>query len=248
MTYATLAAANAARWHRAALTKDAAFAAAARRLMAAKVRFAAVAAATGVPWFVIAVIHHRESSGDFRGVLHNGERIIGTGRKTTLVPKGHGPFASWEAAAVDALVNCHPYAARNTDWSVGGTLTLIERYNGLGYFSRGLPSPYLWAGTDQYAKGKYVRDGVFDASAVDGQLGCAGLLMALQRLDPTIRFADAPGAPLAPAVAAATAVVAGAAVPAAASAMSWPALATAAGLVAVAALAAWLIWRARRKH
>lgn len=249
MTYATLAAANAARWHRAVLTKDDAFTAVARKLVAAKVRYVAVAATAGVPWFVIAVIHQREAAGDFRGVLHNGERIIGTVRKTTLVPKGRGPFASWEASALDALVNCHPYAARNTDWSIGATLTLLERYNGLGYFSRGLASPYLWAGTDQYVKGKYVRDGVFDANAVDGQLGCAGLLMALQRLDPTIRFADPPGAPPTPVLATAIAVVAaGAAVPAAASVMSWPALAVAAGLAAVAALAGWLIWRAYRAH
>jgi lysozyme family protein len=246
MTYATLTAANAARWQRAVLTKADAFAAAAQKLLAAKPRYAAVATVTGVPWFVIAVIHERESSGDFRGVLHNGEAIIGTGRKTTLVPKGRGPFSSWEDAAVDALTNCHPYAARNTDWSAGGTLTLLERYNGLGYFSRGLPSPYLWAGTDQYAKGKYVRDGVFDAGAVDKQPGCAGLLMALQQDDPTIRFAVASRSQIAPAVVATAAVAAGAA-PVAASVLSWPPVAVVAGLALAAALIGWLIWRARRK-
>lgn len=245
----SLEADNAARWMQARLTSGPQATAVAKTLIGNQARYLTVARQTGVPWFVIAVIHQREAAGDFRGVLHNGERIIGTVRKTTLVPKGRGPFASWEASALDALVNCHPYAARNTDWSIGATLTLLERYNGLGYFSRGLASPYLWAGTDQYVKGKYVRDGVFDANAVDGQLGCAGLLMALQRLDPTIRFADPPGAPPTPVLAAATAVVAaGAAVPAAASVMSWPALAVAAGLAAVAALAGWLIWRAYRAH
>lgn len=243
MTHATLAAANAARWHRAALLRDDAFVAAARKLLAAKSRYQAVAAETGVPWFVIAVIHHREASGDFRGVLHNGEAIIGAGRRTTLVPKGRGPFASWEEAAKDALAECHPYAARHGDWSIGGTLTLLERYNGLGYFSRGLPSPYLWAGTDQYATGKYVRDGVFDATAEDRQLGCAGLLMALQRLDPAIRFA---AGPLSPAVVAAAG--AAAAVPAAAALAPWPAAAVIAALGVAAALAGWLIWRARRQR
>jgi lysozyme family protein len=243
MTYATLAAANAARWHRAALTRNDAAMAAARKLVAAKARYGRVAAATGVPWFVVAVIHQRESSGDFRGILHNGERIVGSGRVTTRVPKGRGPFASWEAAAQDALTDCHPYAARNTDWSLGGTLLLLERYNGLGYFSRGLPSPYLWAGTDQYVRGKYVRDGVFDATAVDGQLGCAALLMALQRLDPTVRLAEPPRAP----AIAAGAVVAGAAVTAAAWRISWFGLAAIAGVAAVAALAGWLVWRARRR-
>jgi lysozyme family protein len=39
------------------------------------------------------------------------------------------------------------------------------------------------SGTNQYASGKYVRDGVYDPNAVDGQLGCAGLLMAMMELD-----------------------------------------------------------------
>ena len=101
------------------------------------------------------------------------------------VPAGRGPFASWEAAAVDALVSCASYTARNADWSIGWALTKLEEYNGLGYAARGLPSPYLWSGTDQYKSGKYVRDGVYDPNAVDGQFGCAGLLKAMAGLDAT---------------------------------------------------------------
>jgi len=33
-----------------------------------------------------------------------------------------------------------------------------------------------------------VRDGVYDADAVDSQLGCAGLLLAMVALDPSIEF------------------------------------------------------------
>ena len=80
-------------------------------------------------------------------------------------------------------MNCAPYAARNKDWSIGGALTELEQYNGLGYASRGVPSPYLWAGTNQYKSGKYVRDGVYDPHAVDSQPGCAGLLLAMMELD-----------------------------------------------------------------
>jgi hypothetical protein len=104
------------------------------------------------------------------------------------VPAGRGPFVSWEDAAVDALVHCAPYAARNTNWSIGGTLTKLEEYNGLGYATRRQPSPYIWSGTDQYRSGKYVRDGVYDPSAVDHQLGCAGLLMTMMALEPSISF------------------------------------------------------------
>ena len=65
---------------------------------------------------------------------------------------------------------------------------MLEEYNGLGYASRGVPSPYVWSGTDQYRSGKYVRDGVYDPNAVDSQLGCAGLLMAMMALDRSIDF------------------------------------------------------------
>lgn len=112
--------------------------------------------------------------------LHADQRIIGTGKKTTLVPKGRGPFSSWEEAAVDALMNCHPYAGKNKDWSIAGTLDILERYNGLGYRNKGLPSPYLWAGTDQYVKGKYVADGKYDPNHVDQQLGVAPILMKIR--------------------------------------------------------------------
>jgi len=185
---AALKAANERRWANARITRKATFTPAAKKLVANKARYQAVEALTGVPWWFIAVVHNRESGADFRGVLHNGEKILGTGKKTKLVPKGRGPFTTWEEAAVDALKNCGPYAAKNKDWSVGGTLTLLEQYNGLGYFNKGLPSPYVWAGTDQYSKGKYVADGKFDANAVDQQLGCAGLILAMEAIDPSIAF------------------------------------------------------------
>lgn len=107
------------------------------------------------------------------------------------MPAGRGPFRSWEEAAIDALVNCAPHAARNKDWSPGGTLTKLEEYNGLGYAARGRPSPYIWAGTDQYKSGKYVRDGVYDPNVVDSQPGCARLQLAMMGLDPTITFTAA---------------------------------------------------------
>ncbi len=59
----------------------------------------------------------------------------------------------------------------------------MEMYNGPGYAKRGLPSPYIWAGTNQYAKGKYIADGHFDPNAVDHQLGCAGLIARMALID-----------------------------------------------------------------
>jgi lysozyme family protein len=138
---------------------------------------------------VIAVIHERECSQDWSRSLAQGDPW---NRVSVHVPAGRGPFRSWEQAAVDALVNCAPHAARNRNWSIGRTLTMLEQYNGLGYAARGRPSPYIWAGTDQYRAGKYIRDGVFDPNVVDSQLGCAGLLMTMMTLDPTITFTGSP--------------------------------------------------------
>jgi lysozyme family protein len=174
------------------LTRD--FVSAARHLVAprAKARYQAVSAKTGVPWPVIAVIHQRECSQDWSGSLAQGDPW---NRVSVHVPAGRGPFRSWEEAAIDALVNCAPYAARNKDWSIGRTLAKLEQYNGLGYAARGRPSPYIWSGTDQYEAGKYVRDGVYDPNVVDSQPGCAGLLLAMMALDPSITSMDAAIAP-----------------------------------------------------
>src|SRR5262249_6922298 len=153
----------------------------------------------------------RECSQSWTGSLAQGDPW---NKVSVHVPAGRGPFPSWEDAAVDALVNCSPRTAQWTDWSVGGALSLLEQYNGLGYANRGVPSPYIWAGTDQYRSGKYVRDGIYDPTAIDRQLGCAGLLMAMMQLDSSISFAasgpaskerappgPSPGAPSKPSIA-----------------------------------------------
>jgi len=190
---APLKAANAKRWNAAKVTRD--VTATAKRLVAAKARYQAVESKTGVPWFVIAVIHMRESSQSWGGSLAQGDPW---NRVSVHVPAGRGPFNSWEEAAIDALVSCGPWLARNKDWSDAGTLTRLEEYNGLGYYKRGRPSPYVWAGTNQYSSGKYIRDGAYDPDAIDTQPGCAGLILAMMVLDPSIKFGDAKGPILPP--------------------------------------------------
>src|SRR6266704_1703251 len=184
---AALKQANEKRWASAKMLRPGTFKAVATHLVApvAKQRYQAVSAQLAkmdltVPWPFIAVAHERESSQDWSGSLAQGDPW---NRVSTHVPAGRGPFRSWEEAAIDALVNCSPHAARNRDWSIGGTLTMLEAFNGFGYEARGIPSPYIWSGTDQYRSGKFVADHVFDPNAVDQQLGCAGLLMAMMALD-----------------------------------------------------------------
>ena len=184
---AKLKAANAARWS--AMRVDPALAATldavAARLIApaTKTRYRIVAAQTSVPWFAIAVIHERESSQSWAANLAQGDPWNAV---SVHVPKGQGPFDCWEDAAVNALTRCPPYAAHWADWSIGGALTLLEEYNGLGYARRGVPSPYLWAATDQYKSGKYIADGHYDPNAVDHQLGCAALLARMAAADQSI--------------------------------------------------------------
>lgn len=144
---------------------------------------------TGVPWWFIAVVHEREASQSWIGSLAQGDPWD---EVSTHVPAGRGPFRSWDDAAVDALLNCSPFAGHNRDWTIGGALTMMEQYNGLGYASHHVPSPYVWSGTDQYTSGKYVRDGFYDPSVVDQQLGCAGMLMTMMALDASVKF----GAPV----------------------------------------------------
>lgn len=141
-------------------------------------RYRVVSVACGVPEKLIFALHYRESSLSFSGVLHNGERILGTGRKTQLVPKGRGPFTTWEEAAIDALMlkkNIFPKA-----WDFKSMCDLAEKFNGMGYARRGELSPYVWAGTERHDEtGKYVADGKYSSTAIEKQLGVAALLIEL---------------------------------------------------------------------
>jgi lysozyme family protein len=149
----------------------------------AKERYQAVSNKTKVPWAIIAVIHEREASQSWKGNLGQGDPW---NRVSIHVPRGRGPFKSWEDAAVDALAHCPPFAANWKDWSIGGSLTLLEEYNGLGYAAREKPSPYIWAATDQYKRGKFIADGHYDPNVIDHQLGCAALLARMKQLDSSI--------------------------------------------------------------
>ena len=201
-TNAAMITANAARFAHAKIKpeRQAVIDKTARRLVSAdnKAWFVAEEKRTNVAWPVIAIIKEREAGADpaFQKSIAQGDPW---NRKSMHVPKNRGPFKSWYEAADDALIKCAPYAGLWQDWSVGGTLTILEKYNGVGYANKGKPSPYIWSFTNQYVKGKYVADGVYDPDAVDQQIGCAALLLAMQKLDPSITFAPA-GTPPRPSV------------------------------------------------
>jgi len=175
--------------------------AAAQKMIANKARYQAVAASTGVPWTVIAVNHELECGLSFNKHLHNGDPLSA---KTVNVPKGRPPGNppwTWEQSAADALTEY----AKWKDWSVAGTLYMLERYNGVGYrlYHPSVLSPYLWSYSTHYTMGKYGSDGKWSPTLVSKQPGTAVLLRRLAELgesgftdQPTPSAAAAGGAPL----------------------------------------------------
>lgn len=150
------------------------------------------------PWWFIAVVSEREYGGPphWDKQLGQGDPL---GQVSTHDPRGRGPFFgadAWERGCLDALIDCGPHAAKWKDWSPGGTMTIWEEYNGLGYANMGVPSAYVWSSTDQYVSGKYVADHDYRAGVVDVQEGCAGILARMMLLDKTIKFGvTVPGTP-----------------------------------------------------
>jgi lysozyme family protein len=151
-----------------------------RAIAESKPRYDQVANATGVPWYVIGMIHEMEGGLNFTTHLHNGDPLT---RRTVQVPSGRPPTGvppfQWEDSAIDALT-LEGFPAVKL-WSVERIAYQLEAYNGWGYRSRetGINTPYLWSATTNYRKGKFVRDGVFDPDAVSGQIGAMALLRRL---------------------------------------------------------------------
>jgi uncharacterized protein (TIGR02594 family) len=146
--------------------------------LANKSKYESVSKATGVPWFVISIIHQMESDCNWKTHLHNGDSLSA---RTIQVPAGRPktgePPFTWEESAIDAL--SYDKLSENTDWSILRILYLWTKYNGMGYDRKGLNSPYVWASTTVQTKGKYVSDGVFDPDAISKRCGCVAMLKTL---------------------------------------------------------------------
>lgn len=164
------------------------------RIKAGQSRYEGVAATlgNGIPWWFIGICHYMEAGmfgvKNFNYHLHCGDLLTG---RTFHVPKGRPKFNpgngtnppsatnpyTWEESALDAL-RFSGYD-KITDWSIENCLILFEKYNGLGYKKKGVPSPYLWSYTTAYVKGKYVDDGKYDTNAVSHQPGTAAIMKLL---------------------------------------------------------------------
>jgi lysozyme family protein len=134
-----------------------------------------------IPYYFIGIIHNMECGLDFGQHLHNGDSLKS---RTVSVPKGR-PIEPPESSrgysffesAIDAL-KMKEYDKKES-WTLPEILYRLESYNGWGYYHKNINSPYLWAGTNLYTKGKYVSDGVFDENAVSKQIGSAAIISLL---------------------------------------------------------------------
>ena len=152
------------------------------RIVANKARYEGAVAGTSVPWWFVAIVQAMEADFNFwfQRHLHNGDPLTArtvqhpAGRPATGAP----PF-TWEQSAQDAME--HQKLTKIARWPLVIALFQWHRYNGVEneYKRRGIPTPYLWSGSQHYSKGKYVRDGVFDSEAVSQQVGAAVLLRIL---------------------------------------------------------------------
>lgn len=153
--------------------------AAATKILANKSRYDAVASATGVPWYVIAIIHNLEASLSFSKHLHNGDPLTA---RTVQVPAGRPlgePPFTWEESARDAIGMKN--LSRIGNWTVERLAHVFEGFNGWGYRSRDVNSPYLWSFSTHYSKGKFVADGKYSDTSVSQQIGAMVLLKALEQ-------------------------------------------------------------------
>ena len=161
-------------------------------------RYEIVADRTGIPWELIAALHYRESGMKFNTYLHNGQKL---GKPTTMVPRGvmFGE-GEWELAAIHALGgnlsvdelrgNQPKKHFQNIRTSLGidkdtqelsKLFAFAESYNGLGYRGKGVPTPYVYSGTNMYTTGHFYADNKFSPDRSDRSVGVAALVIALKK-------------------------------------------------------------------
>jgi lysozyme family protein len=160
----------------------------AKRILSYKDKYTSLSNKTKVPWYVIGIIHYRESDLNFNTHLHNGNSLKNpTVDEPAGRPNPGGKNFTFEESAIDALsINTGatniPMKSRNYS-SIGLILKALEEYNGLGYTQfEGINSPYIWSGTNLYTIGKYREDGKIDMNLKDSQIGAAAIIKELQKL------------------------------------------------------------------
>ena len=143
-------------------------------------KYEVVQKVTGVPWYVVGVMDELEAGGGCCRHLHNGDPLTD---RTVHAPRGQpedgDPPFTWYQSALDALEG---HGMTDVErWDVPDLIWNLERWNGFGYRSRDVLSPFIWSGSQYHERGKFIADGVYDPSATSNQVGAALLLKSLAR-------------------------------------------------------------------
>ena len=152
----------------------------AKNLLIHRDRFLAMQSLCGVPALWVMPVFERENP-SFNSYLGNGDPLD---RVTVHVPRGRGPFDSWEKGAADALTLDHITQVKIWTWPMA--CYEWELWNGFGPRNHGRTSGYVWSGTTIYQGGKYIADGVWSRGTWDSQLGCVEIARAIAELDSEI--------------------------------------------------------------
>lgn len=159
----------------------------ATRLLKNRDRFLSLQTECGVPALWVMPVFERENP-DFNAYLGNGDPLS---KPTVHVPRGRGPFSSWEAGAADALKLDHVMLC--PEWTWERACYEWELWNGFGPRSHGRTSGYLWSGTSEYHGGKYISDGVWSRGSWDHQIGCVIVSKVIAEMDEEIGKGFSPG-------------------------------------------------------
>lgn len=167
--------------------RDAAVERTAQKLLLSLDRYKQLEHRLNIPAAFIMCVHEREGGGRFDTYLGNGQSIR---RVTTIVPKGRGPFETFEDGAYDALIVVQKMGnIPLSEWDEAGLAWFLEKMNGFGYrLFKHIPSPYLWGATNHQRRGKYIRDGVYDANVMDIQLGGMAIYAKIIEIRPELRL------------------------------------------------------------
>lgn len=163
------------------------------RLLHDKAIYQRIFDTTGVPVAALMALAEREMTGNLHCYLGNGQRLT---MRTTIVPIGRGPFPDtpdgFVRGAIDALHldGLDQIAKTDEGWSMARFAYESELWNGFGYRSHGIPSPYVFGGTAVQRPGKFVRDHVYSSTLMDPQLGTIAIVEKLFELDSSVVFAD----------------------------------------------------------
>lgn len=157
---------------------------AAAKILGFRTRFEEVARDTGVPVIFSGPSFYREADLNFNLSPAQGDPWR---RVSVHVPKGEGPYPSWIAAAIAAYrgEGLDKIGAGNWIWEL--ICYYGELFNGFGVRDwHHAHTSYLWGGTNIQTPGKYVRDGVWDGSVMDVQLGMIPIAKRMVELAPDL--------------------------------------------------------------